>query len=186
MPSVRRQSEQRFDGVIAYCSGVLVGSGATAAILILGAGVFTLFPWDLRGLSFLLLLSALLIGRVTGRINLPQRKWQIPIDVFRDSPVAGAFLFGVNLGLGFRTYIPSISPYILALSLLLLTNDPLIHLSVMMGFAVGRSSPMVGRLLSDHRDQWNERLMHSLPSVGVAAVITALGLAGLLMAQALG
>ncbi len=77
--------------------------------------------------------------------RMPQARQLIPQSRFSGSLIAGVACFAFELGLGFRTRLPSASPVVLAIYVLLLADWPAVIL-LSLGWAFGRCSPIYVRL----------------------------------------
>jgi len=89
---------------------------------------------------------ALLIIHAAGIVclDLPQRQWQIPQEMFHRRPVDAAWRFAAILGTGVRTFITSPSVYALAVVLALTPPSGLLasvtgFSLAAVGFGLGRS-----------------------------------------------
>ena len=87
-------------------------------------------------------------GPLAGVVNLPESRRQIPAEVFGGSLVRGAYRFGLELGTGVRTYVPSPAPYILLLAVFLGRLTLADALLVGLGFGVGRAVPLMVQLIA--------------------------------------
>lgn len=104
-------------------------------------------------------------------VALPQRARQIPREVFDAPPHIAAWRFGVELGLGFRTYVTSDAAYLLAGAVVLLWPDPALAAAAGVGFGVGRGLMPTARAFSQAPERWDERLSVALPLVKVVATL---------------
>lgn len=92
------------------------------------------------------------------KIPAPERRQLVPKSVLdQASPLAG-FRFGVELGLGFRTYVSASAPYLLAIALVLYAQSLPVFLVAGSGFGLGRFAMPAARYFSADGDEWNERL----------------------------
>ena len=62
--------------------------------------------------------------------------------------IRGAYRFGLELGTGLRTYVPSVAPYILVLVVLLTQLTLANALLVAIGFGFGRAIPLMMQLVA--------------------------------------
>ena len=146
LPLARRRSLLDFKVLAAYLAGTTSGALLTALIAWVLSGFVAPLGAGLR--AVLLLAGAAFIwlckhGPLAGRITLPEARRQIPAEVFGGSIARGAYRFGLELGTGVRTYVPSAAPYILLLTVMLahitLGNAILVGL----GFGLGRAAPLM-------------------------------------------
>jgi hypothetical protein len=102
--------------------------------------------------------------------------------VLRRPGLQPAFQFGAELGSGVRTYVPSASPYVLALAILLVPAPMVGALAAACGFALGRAAMPATRLLSTDVGAWDGLLGRRLSwLVAGAAVLTALLVGALIL-----
>ena len=135
----RRRPGRQVATLLAFAAGATAGGVTTATVAWFFGGLSRPLPepvrWGLLGVAFLLGLTRDL---GFGSISLPQRGWQVPRDAFNRSFVAGAARFGFELGLGFRTYVPSALPYVLLASILLAGFAYPAALALGIGFGLAR------------------------------------------------
>jgi hypothetical protein len=124
-----------------------LGPASRAAMLCLGAG----FVW---------LVKQGPLGRV---VTLPEARRQIPAEVFGGGLVRGAYRFGLELGTGTRTYVPSPAPYLLLLAVILGRPTLGAALLVALGFGVGRALPLVALVVAADRGRFT-----GIPMTGTA------------------
>lgn len=141
-----------------FALGSAVG-GATAAFLVLGsmAAAASLLPADIRfGLAILAL--AVTAAAVLGWITLPRIHRQARQTLGEMVPGLGAFVFGVELGSGLRTYTSSLALYVtLVPALLGVPLTELVLLGTMLG--LGRGIVPLDRLIHTNRATWEQRLV---------------------------
>ena len=96
------------------------------------------------------------------RFELPERRRQVPQDVFYSGSVQAAVRFGLELGVGFRTRLTTGAPYFMFASVLLgLSTLPSI-LPVGAAFGAGRALMPIFRYASRSAEGWDLRLERSL------------------------
>lgn len=146
LPLGRRHG--RFDdGVVgAYLGGAIIGATLTATFGWLLGGFLEPFPAPAR--AVLLGAGALYVwaakhGPLSSRLKLPESRRQIPSAVFAGSLVRGAYRFGLEMGTGIRTYVPSFAPYVLLLALVLARPTLGEALLIAAGFGLGRTIPLM-------------------------------------------
>jgi hypothetical protein len=159
----------------------LAGSLCTSAGLMILNGLLSPIPTRVAAtvaVCGLVLLAARSLGLLC--LDLPQRRHQIPRDVFVGSPARAAFRFAFELGTGVRTFITATAPYAAALlAVLCLPRDlpgaTLAAVALSMGYGLGRSA-VVGMqafrrsIAVEHPGLW-------LRAADVIAVFVALGVA---------
>ncbi|MDQ2584896.1 hypothetical protein [Saccharothrix yanglingensis] len=125
---------------LAFRAGLLLGGAITAAaLLVVGSLLRVPLPGWLRWALVALALAALLL-REAGvlRFTLPENRRLVPEGVFRLGRLLGPLQFGLEMGTGVRTYLPSGLPYAAALAVLL-TAPPSGALWTGVGFGLGRA-----------------------------------------------
>lgn len=146
LPLGRRRSRYDFRIAAAYLGGTCLGGAITAWVAWVLSGFLAPLPAPLR-LALLALGSLVVLlsnhGPLSDVVRLPENRRQIPSDVFTGSLVRGAYRFGLELGVGFRTYIPSAAPYLVVLATLLLGLDLGAALLLGVAFGVGRAMPLL-------------------------------------------
>lgn len=128
-----------------YTAGAVTGALVSGSALFVLSGLLAPIPATARQVAAVSLLAILLIhalGIVC--LDLPQRAYQIPRETFTDEPTRAAFTFAFELGTGVRTYITAVSPYALAVVLLLGLPDglgpaALAAAAAAVGYGLGRS-----------------------------------------------
>ena len=92
----------------AHVAGMLLGSAATASLLVLSARLAGRLPAPAVAAVCLLAASAL---AVEARVALPGSRWMVPHSWARFGHSGFAALFGLALGAGFVTLLPSAGWY---------------------------------------------------------------------------
>lgn len=116
-------------------------------------------------------------------IPLPERHWQVPKSVLDQAPPRAALGFGMELGLGFRTYVSASAPYLLLVALLLLAGPLPLYLLCGVAFGLGRFVMAAGRYVSGDSEVWSARIglrasrIRSFSAVLAALSAMALGFA---------
>jgi hypothetical protein len=164
----------------------LIGGALPVAMLVwLAGGLLTPVPLNVQRLVLAVLVFALLLrdfGVV--RFWLPETHRQVPQSVLGKPGLLPAIRFGAELGTGFRTYVPSTPPYMLALALLLLPVSWGAVAGAALGFAAGRAATPTVRMFSGNVRRWDERLQQRLRLVVVGcACMAALLVAALAVAH---
>jgi hypothetical protein len=149
LPRARHRSLFDLEVAAAYLAGTSAGALLTAAVAWVLSGFAE--PLGAGPRAALLVTGAVFValckvGPLSGVIALPEARRQIPAEVFGGSLVRGAFRFGLELGTGMRTYIPSIAPYVLVLTLLLARPTLGDALVIGLGFGLGRAIPVIAAI----------------------------------------
>lgn len=166
-----------------YLLGTVTGAALSASLLLVVGGLASPLPRSLRDgvtLAALAILGLRLLGVVT--LNLPQRRYQIPRDVFGPRPTRSAFRFAFELGTGVRTYVTASAPYALAVLLILhqpvgLARSAAAAAAAAVGFGTGRSVVVVSQTVRravavDHPGVWL-RAADGVALAAAAAVVFA-------------
>ena len=152
LPQQRRRTATDAEVVGSYVAGTVSGALLTGLVLWVLSGFAAPLPPAVR--VWLLVVAALtVLSAKLGwlPLTLPESRRQIPAQVFGGSLRRGAYRFGLELGSGVRTYIPSPAPYVLALALILAQPRLGDALLASVGFGVGRGLPLVIGLSSPGR-----------------------------------
>lgn len=197
LPPVREAIDTRRDlaGTGLFVAGTVVGGLAAALGLYVVAGLTGALPPAGRAVLLtgaVALLAAAEAGLVS--VRLGGRQEPIPQERFRRSMLRGQFLFGAELGLGFRTRITHVGPYLLVALLLLVRLGPVAFALVALGWGVGRGSafgvrllqrPVIGDLDAGQRDGADStaRFHAIMGTTGVRATQLLLGGAMVVAAQ---
>src|SRR5829696_8468776 len=105
----------RLPGLAAFAAGASLGGLATLVVAHVLGGLVAWVPFGVRvgaiaAAGVVVLAQALGVGAVP----VPQRRAMIPIGRFDRRAGAAQFLFGLELGSGLRTYLPSLAPHLVA------------------------------------------------------------------------
>lgn len=157
-----------------FTFGLAAGGVLSAVALWLLSGLATPVPRPWRH-GIVVAVALLGVLRDTGilRLPLPQNTRQIPRDVLSRGLVGGALRFGLELGTGVRTYLPSSTPYVVATALLLLGPGPLAAALTGGGFGLGRAATALTRQASGAGGAWDARLHARLRLITVASTAAA-------------
>jgi hypothetical protein len=190
-PPVRRdpKSKDSWRVVGAFVTGVTIGGLASASLLYVVAGTARWMPAAVRLPTFVVLCSLLLAVQYGPlHLKLPDSSKMIPPSRFRRGRLLGGFLFGAELGLAFRTRIPTIAPYVLAVTVIFQVESAQHVVAVAAGWGAGRSVPLVMRMrppaVADDQqslaalERFHDRLTRLL-SLATFAVVPVAVLAGL-------
>jgi len=163
----------RLPGLAAFAAGASLGGLATLVVAHVLGGLVAWVPFGVRvgaiaAAGVVVLAQALGVGAVP----VPQRRAMIPIGRFDRRAGAAQFLFGLELGSGLRTYLPSLAPHLVA-AFALAHVVPLWGLPVLaLGWGVGRSLPLVARLGDDRRGGWAGQAALTSRAARVGGVMT--------------
>ncbi|WP_285607262.1 hypothetical protein [Actinokineospora globicatena] len=139
---------------VAFRVGLLLGGAITAMVLVLfGSLVRAPLPWWARWAlvgAVLVLVALKEFGVVAMRF--PENRRLVPEGVFRLGRHLGPLQFGIEMGTGARTYLPSGLPYVAATAVLLTASLPQ-ALLVGAGFGLGRALMTTANL--NHPDDWH-------------------------------
>ena len=130
-------SVRRGSGIASFAAGTAVGACATAIALGLIARFTEPALRPLRVWVLTAVVLAIAVLEASGRIDLlPQQRQLIPQWLV--SVPGGPMRFGIEMGSGIRTFLPSGAPHLVATTLLLYGRafDPL---WLALGFSIGRS-----------------------------------------------
>lgn len=164
-----------------YTLGAVTGAMVTTGGLFVLSGLVSPLPTPGRSVIAIGLLLVLALHS-TGILclDLPQRKYQIPRETFTAAPQWAAFRFAFELGTGVRTYITAISPYALAVLIVLrlpngLGAASLAAGSAAFGYGLGRSIVVASQSMRqtiavDHPQRW-------LRAADLLTLVTAFGVA---------
>jgi hypothetical protein len=144
--------------VAAFCAGLLGGGTATAAVLLVAGGLVRApLPVPARAaLTLAVLAAAVLVDRGVLGWPVPQNRRLVPASVLRFGPHLGPLQFGLEMGTGARTYLPTGLPYAAAAAVLLLAGVPA-GLLAGAGFGAGRALMTVGALRYGPDGDWYDR-----------------------------
>ena len=117
------------------------------------------------------------------RFGLPENRRLIPQSVFRRGPLIGPLRFGFELGTGVRTYLPSTTPYLLALALAVMPPPWPVAILTGTAFGVGRSLTPWARYLAADKARWDERFT---AQVSLIIRVSALAVSGGIVLAAVG
>jgi hypothetical protein len=131
-------------GVISGLGAMLVGSVLRAVLPVTVVAV--------ASVVVLVVLAAREFGWL--RFSLPQNARLVPETVFRHGRFFGPLQFGIEMGTGMRTYVPSGLPYV-ALLLVAGFAGPLTALVAGAAFGLGRAAMTIGSLYYGSDGEWD-------------------------------
>jgi len=128
----------------------------TAVLVVVGSLVRAPLPPAGRWAGVGAALIAVLL-RQTGvlRFTLPESRRLVPETVFRHGRHLGPLQFGLELGTGARTYLPSGLRYVGAVAVLMTASVPL-ALCAGLGFGLGRALMTASSLRYGADDSWHQ------------------------------
>ena len=142
--------------VLAFCAGLLCG-GALSAIVLVVAGSLLRAPLPdvVRGAVVAAALGAVLLREAgVWSFRLPENRRLVPDTVFRLGRHLGPLQFGLEMGTGARTYLPSGLPYVAAIAVALTASVPA-ALCAGAGFGLGRALMTTANLRYDGENGWD-------------------------------
>ena len=142
--------------MIAFCLGLLTGGALMAAgLLVVGSLSRIVLPlWTRPTLVGLFGVAVLLREYGLIRFTMPENRRLVPESVFRLGRFFGPYQFGIEMGTGARTYLPTGLPYAVALAVMLVAS-PIAALAAGLGFGLGRTVTIVANLRYDRVNGWD-------------------------------
>ncbi|HEV2782810.1 MAG TPA: hypothetical protein VGX25_25750 [Actinophytocola sp.] len=141
---------------LAFVAGLLAGGTLTAAVLVVvGSLVRAPLPMPVRLAVVGVALIAVLLRRLgLLAFRLPESRRLVPETVFRLGRHLGPLQFGLEMGTGARTYLPSGLPYVGAVAVLMVAPLPP-ALCAGAGFGLGRALMTASSLRYGADDGWH-------------------------------
>jgi hypothetical protein len=171
--------------VLAFCVGLIGGGALTTSVLtVLGSLLRPALPLPARWAVVGVALCAVLLRQV-GVVSfaLPENRRLVPESVLRFGRHLGPLQFGVEMGTGVRTYLPSGLPYVGAVLVLLLASVPA-ALCGGVGFGLGRALMVTSNLRYGTENGWDDEwLRHYRALALVTGCAFVASLFGLLVAS---
>lgn len=161
--------------------------------LMAGGTVSAMTVWALSGLTrwvpawaaaaTVLTFGAAVLGHELKliRLKLPANHRQVPQEVYTSGPYWSNLQFGFELGTGVRTYLPSTTPHLLALALLLLHVPLTIAIIAGASFGMGRAAMTWSRTTSPDPAKWETTLNKRMRIMQPASALTALAVLATLL-----
>ncbi|AXV07580.1 hypothetical protein DVS28_a2901 [Euzebya pacifica] len=158
----RRQQRMVRQAIVAFAAGSVLGGLVSASGLLVVAGLFSELLTEARVvvLGITVTLAVALQAGVVG-VRLPSPSHIIPQTTFGHGMVSGMLRFGFELGLGFRTQIPTVAPYVLAAVVVLGGTVPSVA-ALAFGWGIGRAAAFSGRaglVVPDAEDSRREAVL---------------------------
>ena len=159
-----------------FGTGLGAGGLVTASLLWSGSGLAQVLPVSMQRVVVVSMLGASVLAdwRLLP-FRLPETRGQVPSSIFDENRSAAPLRFGFDLGLGFRTYMPSGLPLVTAA--VLMVAAPSVGRALVSGlaFGMGRWIIALQRFFSRDAVGWDERLrsqkLHLIRSSGLAGAI---------------
>jgi hypothetical protein len=142
--------------LLAFCVGLLAGGVITTTLLVVAGSLLRpLLSPPVRWAAVGVVLGAVLL-RQSGVLSfrLPENRRLVPETVFRLGRHLGPLQFGLEMGTGARTYLPSGLPYVGAVAVLLTASVPL-GLCAGAGFGLGRALMTMSSLRYGLDSEWD-------------------------------
>jgi hypothetical protein len=168
--------------MLGLVTGLITGGAVSGLLAWLISGLVAWVPATVGGyvVAFAAAAAVLRDWRLV-RFPLPERRAQVPRSIL-DRPAPWAALgFGIELGLGFRTYVSASAPYLLLTVLVLHADDTWTYLLAGASFGLGRFAIALARYLTVDGDLWDELIERRATWIRTAsAVVAAAGSAAVL------
>jgi hypothetical protein len=171
--------------VFAFCLGLVVGATlAAVTLMVIGSLVRVPFPgWARVALVAAALVAVTLRDFGVVKFRLPENRRLVPDTVFRLGRFLGPFQFGLEMGTGIRTYVPSGLPYVVAIAIALLAS-PWAGVAAGLGFGLGRSLMTVSNVRYGGDGDWDFAWLDHAKVIGkilLAALTAVLATVGWLL-----
>jgi hypothetical protein len=142
---------------VAFCVGLVAGGVLSATVLVVvGSLVRVPVPTWARLVMLGGALTVIMLREVrVVSFALPESRRLVPETVFRLGRHLGPLQFGLEMGTGARTYLPSGLPYVAGCAVLLLASVPA-ALCLGAGFGLGRALMTTSNLRYGDDGSWNE------------------------------
>jgi hypothetical protein len=172
-PSVDGARKREVLEVSSYSLGLGVGGLSTASMVWLLGGLAQPLPASV-GAGILLLGATMTLLRDFSAFSfsLPQSHYQVGESIFRRR-TQGAFLFGLQLGVGVLTRISSTTPYLLCVAVLLTSPPYVVAIAAGTGFGIGRAFVPWLRLMSRRGEAWDRGMDDKISLIVRSAAILA-------------
>jgi hypothetical protein len=160
---------RRGSPLLAFCAGLLAGGMITAIVLVVvGSLLRAPLPPPARWAVVGAVLVAVVLRQLgVLRFTLPESRRLVPETVFRLGRHLGPLQFGLEMGTGARTYLPSGLPYAGAVAVLMTASMPL-ALCAGAGFGCGRALMTASSLRYGADGGWHQEWRdHARPLAGL-------------------
>lgn len=143
---------------MAFCAGLLAGGVLTSSVLlVVGSVLRAPLPAGARWAAVAAMLAVVLLReRGIVALRLPENRRLVPQSVFRLGRHLGPLQFGLEMGTGARTYLPSGLPYVGAVAVLLVAT-PVGALGAGIGFGLGRALMTMSNLRYSADNSWDDQ-----------------------------
>jgi hypothetical protein len=145
----------------AFAAGLVLGGVLTGCgVLLVGSALRWAAPAPAIAVASLVWLAVITARELNVlRFALPQNARLVPDTVFRHGPVFGPLQFGLEMGTGVRTYLPSGLPYV-ALVLVAGFATPMTAVVTGAAFGLGRAAMTFGSLRYGGDGEWDSEWKH--------------------------
>jgi hypothetical protein len=142
---------------LAFCIGLVLGGIASAIVfLVAGSLIRTpLPPWVRWLLVAAVLVAVWLRDLGVLKFTLPENRRLVPESVLRLGRHLGPLQFGLEMGTGARTFLPSGLPYAGAAAVMLIASFPA-ALCAGAGFGIGRAMMTMSNLRYGPDNMWSD------------------------------
>jgi hypothetical protein len=160
----------------------VLGAVTTSTALWVAGALVSFLPNSARaGLSLTAACLAVLIDLKIIHVRLPRGAWQVPTSIFGNGIGPAAVKFGVVLGLGFATQLPTTAAYAVGLTLVLLARDLPLALLAGLGFGLTRAMIPAQRIIAPEAQAFDQAQVGWSRFIGLSsdfAVVVIIGLLG--------
>jgi hypothetical protein len=153
---------RRGSPLAAFCVGLIAGGALSSTVIVVVGSLvrMPLPPWSRLAMVGLALCAVLLRELHVVTFTLPENRRLVPETVLRHGRHLGPLQFGLEMGTGVRTYLPSGLPYVGALAVLFFASVPA-AVCAGAGFGLGRALMTTANLRYGQDGSWNgEWLAH--------------------------
>lgn len=181
LPPVRRSRRGDLGLALSFTTGAVLGAALVVPVVLLFAGLVTPIPASIRVTALLAFAgTATVLTALRGHTGLPQNERQIGFGLISARRPQGSFRFGLLMGTGLFTYLPSPAPHVIAAAAALLLLHPVYVLVLAAGFGAGRGVGLIARSVARDRTGFErrfQRVVHVLRRwVAAPAALAIIGL----------
>ena len=151
---------RRVELVAIYSLGLTLGALISGTVIWVASGFGSVLP-EAAAAGIAVSAAVLGLARDIGVVSfpLPENRRLVPQEVFHRGRELGALRFGIEMGTGVRTYVPSTTPYVLCVALIVFAPGFVGGvLPAALGFAAGRATVPWSRVIARHEERWDRRL----------------------------
>ncbi len=141
---------------LAFCAGLVCGGALTATVLVVAGSLLRAPLPDLGRWAVVAAALGAVLLREAGvwSFRLPENRRLVPDTVFRLGRHLGPLQFGIEMGTGVRTYLPSGLPYVAAVAVAFTAPVPA-ALCAGAGFGIGRALMTTANLRYGADNAWD-------------------------------